>query len=293
MRARSFWAGLLVLPAVAVAAPAPETYTIKLKHNASPGKTVTIKDKSTQAGAVKVTDADGKVLMENKIDTVIEKEYTEKVLVQEKDDKRPKKYTQTYKKAVVTNEGKKKELSYQGRTIIYEIKDGKYEVTAEGDPALDKEDLNALKKEANNEDAKELDEALIPKKAVKVGESWTLDQKKLLKAFGAGSDVDASKSKAEATLTKAYKKNGKQYGIIDLNLKLAVKSMQGGLKFDPPAMMDMKFALDVCIDGTETAGALSMTAKLKGKAVIDQMGMKFTVDMSLDSNGKKEQSAEK
>jgi hypothetical protein len=292
MRARSFWACLL-LPAFAVAAPAPETYTIKLKHNPSPGKSVTVKDTSKQTGSVKIFDPDGKLLMENKPDEAKEEIYTQKVLIQEKGDKRPQKYTKTFKKAVAIGNGTEKQLSYHGCTIVFELKDGKYQVAVEGDKAVTKKDLDALAKQANDQDAKTMDELLLPKTAVKLKEPWKLDVKNLAKLFGAGAKVDVEKSKAEAQLLKAYKKDGKQFGVIELSIKLAIKGLPGGIEFDPPATMDMKMTLDASIDGSDTSGSLTMTGKLKGKAGIDQNGMKFSIEMNMDTSGKQEQSSEK
>jgi hypothetical protein len=286
-----FSACLLLLPALALGALAPETYTIKFKHYPSVGKIVTVKDTSKESGTVKVSDADGKVISDEKVDSGKEEVYTQKVL--EKGDKKPKKFSQTYQKAILIKKGREMPRSYQGCTIIYDLKDNKYELTVEGDKPVTKEDMADLKKQANDQDSKEMDEILLPGKAVKVGDTWKLDVKKLGKSFGSGADLDAGKSKGEAKLIKVYSKNKKQYGVIELDMKLAIKGLPGNLKFDPPATTDMKMTLDVCIDGSDSDGTLKMAGKLKGKGTIEQMGMKFTMDFAIDNSGLKEQSPEK
>jgi hypothetical protein len=289
MRARSFWACLLLAPAFALGAPAPEAYTIKPKYFPDPGKTVTVKRSSKEAVLVKFFDADGKVINENKIDTVKEEVYTEQVL--EKGDKWPKKFTHTYSKAVVTTDGNEEALSYQGCTIIYELKGQKYEVTVQGDKRVRKKDLEDLKRHIN--DNMRMDGLLLPKKAVKLKEVWKLDVTKLVEMLPADTGADVEKSKADARLVKSYLKKGKQFGVIEVNLSFAMISLPGGLKFSPPAMMDAKSTIDVCIDGSDCAGLSTSSWKLKGKGTIDEMGTELAWEMSVDTSSRMEQSSEK
>jgi hypothetical protein len=278
-----------VLLAWAAAAPAAETYTIKVKQFAEPGKSVTIKDALTSSNSLKSVDADGKVVEEKKFDTTVhEQVYTEKVL--ERGDKRPKKFKQTYEKAVIVNKDRDKvtELSFQGRTIIYTLKDDKYEVSVEGDKPVSKSDLASLKRQANCPD---MDSILLPKQAVKVKGPWKLDVAKVAKSFGVVSGYDLEKSKAEAQLVKAYKKNGKQYGVIELNLLLVSKP--DAKKPNASGTTDFKVTLDTSIDGSESARTLTITFKMKGTENVDRNGKKLTQEMSFDMSYKMERSSEK
>jgi hypothetical protein len=289
MRAQSICASLLLLPTLA-AAPAPETYTIKLKQFPELGKSVTIKESLTSSSSLKYLDADGKVVNEKKPETTTHKTvYIETVL--EKGNKRPKKFKQTYQKAVIVSEDKtkNKELSFQGRTIICELKNEKYDVTVEGDKPLSKADLASLKQHANNPD---LDQLLTPKQPVKVKDPWKLDVAKAARSFGIIGGIDLEKSKAEAQLVKAYKKESKRCGVLQLSLLLVTKKMPEA-KSDASSTTDIKVTLDTSLDASDSARSMIITFKMKGKESVDMMGKKLTMEMIYDMTFKVERSSEK
>jgi hypothetical protein len=290
MRSKSLWALLVAAPLVA-AAPAPDGYTIKLKHNPDAGTSVVITDTSKQSGGSKITDANGKVLKEVKNTEEREEVYTETVI--EKGDKKPKKYKKTFKTANSTLNGKKTTLPYEGRTVVYELKGDKYEVSVEGTPALDKMTLEELTKKANSAD-EDTDEFLLPKKPVKAGDTWALDPKAIAKGFqkNGGLELDVDKTKGEAKLVAVKEKDGHPIGTLQFKMSLAVKSA-GGLAYDTPAVMEMTVDLTTPIDGSGTEGTMAMTGKMSGKGTVTEMGQKFTVEMDMTMSGKKEQTAEK
>jgi hypothetical protein len=264
-------------------------YTIKLKHDPDVGKTVVIKKTDKQNGAFKVVDPDGKVLVDQKSNDVKEEKYSEAVL--EKGDPDPKKLKRTYEKAVVTKGDKEAEQPFQGRTIIYELKDKKYEMTAEGKPALTEKDLSPIEKKPG----REFENLVAPKDPVKVGGTWKIDIKEVAKALDKAFPADAldlAKSKAEGKLLKVYDKDGKKFGVLEIKITLAVKEADK-IKFDPPLMFEIQGTLDTAIDGSSTAGKMVMTAKIKGKGVLENNGMKFSVDMDMTFGGDEERSAEK
>src|SRR5439155_22764308 len=128
-----------------------------------------------------------------------------------------KKFKRAYEKATRTAGDKKESFPHEGRTIVFELKDDKYAATAEGTPALDRKVLDDLAKRASG-DSVESDAALLPQKPVKVGDKWAVDIKALARAFAKGEEgglaVDADKSKGDVTLTKVYKKDGAQFGVL-------------------------------------------------------------------------------
>jgi hypothetical protein len=273
---------------LAAAAPA-QTYTIKLKHAPDPGKSVVIKDSDSHDVLTKIFDAGGKAIKEDKAEEKRDEVYTETVI--EKSDKFPTKYKRTYEKATRTRNGKTESRSYEGRTIVFEQKDGKFTVTADGDKPLSKADLEDLAKKANDND-KEMDELFLPQKPVKAGDGWDIDSKALAKSFARNAELDPDKSSAKAKLAKVYDKDGKKFGEIEVTLKLTPKT-PADVKFESPPTIDMKVTLNTAIDGSSTAGTMKMTGKMKSKVTVEQMGMKFTVDSALDMKGEQERSAEK
>jgi len=257
-------------------------YTIKLKHRPDKGKSVSITSSEKTSKGFKVVDGDGKVLKEGKDDDTKDTVYTVKIV--EGGEKKPKKFTETYEKASVTVKGKPVDEPYKGRTIVYELKGDKYDVTAEGQPAIDETVLTRLAKKANKSD--EESDAFLPKKAVKVGESWMLDPKVLVKAFGDEDAFDVSKIKGEGKLLKVYDK-GKR-GIIEVSLKVPMKEPPG-IKFDQSPIFEFTLTLDSAIDGSSTAGKMTGVGKLVAKGKVD----KFDVEITAGVNTTQEQSAEK
>src|SRR5262249_38776204 len=155
-----------------------------------------------------------------------------------------------YEKATRTRNGKTEPRSYEGRTIVFEEKDGKYTVTAEGDKPLPKEDLDELTRKAN-EGSAEQEDAFLPQKPVKVGDTWKVDGKEVAKAFAKSGELDPELTSAEGKLTKAYKEGDHQFGVLTLTLKLAPKPPPN-VKFDKPPVVEMTITLDVAIDGSAT-----------------------------------------
>ena len=290
MRMRSFWAVVLLLPALAVSVRA-QTYIIKVKGQPDVGKSVVHRDVDRQIESMKFSDAAGKLLDEEKLSETSEEVHTETVL--EKGDKQPRKFKVNYEKASLTKGGMAVARSYQGRTILFELKDGKYQATAEGQPALLAKDLEELAKKATDHLKSPDEELFMPGKPVNVGDSWTIDSKVLAALdFTKEAELDTAKSKAEAKLVKAYIKNGKQFGVIAVDMKLLLKAV-GPFKFDSPGTFDVKCSLDTAINGSSTAGTMILNGKLWGRSQLVQEGKRLTMEMNMESSGKKEQSEEK
>lgn len=279
--------GLVLLIAAPVAAQ--ETFTIKIKDNPDQGKMVSSTETEKNSGTIKVLDTEGNVLDTQKQDETEEKVYT--VTVLEKGEKAPKKYSQKFEKATKTVNGETRTLTYEGATIIYEKKGDKYEVSVEGKKEVSEEDLAELKKSANDRSDK-IEEVLLPRNAVKVGDKWTIDTKELAKSFQSVGTLDPEKSKGEAVLKRVYKKGESQCGLIEVTLNLVLPGIEK-LKFDTPATMNLTLTLDTAIDGSSTAGTMTMTGKMAGKASVTQMGMKFVVDMDMNLSGREERGEQK
>ncbi len=297
---RTSWFGAVVaVLALAASGRAEDGYTIKLKHGPDVGKTITIKNTETRSVTSKVTDSDGNVLDKGTKHTQTEDEvYTETVLA--KGDKYATRYKRAYEKATRTRDGKTEARSFQGRTLVFEEKGGKFTVTAEGDKPIDKEDLDELthKAEENKNDMATGD-VFLPEKPVKVDGTWKVDGKDLVKALAANGELDPQRSSAEGKLVKVYQKkvypdqDGRRFGTLELTLKLAPAKAPPGVTFDKPPVVETKLTLDAAIDGSTTYGVMTMTGSSVTKATVEQMGKKFTADTTVELSGRREQSAEK
>jgi hypothetical protein len=283
MRTHVLGALLVVLPALSGAARG-QTYTIKLRTEQDVGRAVRTHNTQETKGTSKLFDAEGKLLREDKQDQSGEEVYTETVL--ERGDKRPRKFKRTYEKAVRRQgPAAAAPLSYQGRTVHFELKGDRYEVRAEGEPALDKKDIEMLAAQANDQTAADLEQVFVTGKPVKAGDAWPVDGKTLQGLFGKTGTLDLPRCKGEARLVRAYEKDGKQFGVLEVTLRVAYKAMPK-LTFEPPALFDVRVRLDTAIDGSTHAAVSSMSARLAGKGGFEEKGMKFSVEMSNEVRGK-------
>lgn len=262
--------------------PVKDAYTIKLRSKPDAGKSITIKTTTKIGGASKSVDLDGKATDE-KIDAKYEDVITETVL--EKGDNQPKKFKRTYERLERTENGKAEPRSpWQGKTIVFELKDGKYEASTEKNDDVKAADLKNAARQAETDTRTQ---HLIPAKPVKVGDSWLVD-KRILDLFGMEDGLDKDKSTAEAKLVKAYMKDGRQFGVIEVNMKMQSKEPK-----DPSSgttrKIDAKLTLEGVIDGSSTTMTLTTVSKWSSKSKF----LFSTRDVDMEGLEKEERSAEK
>jgi hypothetical protein len=282
----------ILLSARAAEAPA-QTYTIKFKSYPDVGKTVSIKDSDKETGSMKFMDASGKLLNEIKPKTK-EAVYTQTILERKKGNEPTHKFKRVYEKATEAEEGKTKTFSYQGRTVVFERKDGKYWVGVAGKQPVEAKDLDTLIEKANDEPGRgaERDKAITPAKAVAVGDSWSVDPK-VVGGVPKDAELDPKASNAEAKLVRVYMKGKSQFGVIEIKTKLAVKAIGKDFLFSTPAVQEESITLDTAIDGSSTLLTRTYTAKIKGKGVLQQGDQKVTIVMDMAGTGRMERSEEK
>jgi hypothetical protein len=271
----------LVLLAVPLAAAAEnEKHTIKIKHHPDEGKSAVSKSLTKETGTVKILDKAGNVVHMEDVNEEKEEISTETVL--EKGDPKPLKYKVAYEKATYTKKGEKEKHSYDGKTLIYTLKDGKYTVSVEGGGKLDDKDEAELLKKAN-EDAGQL----MPGKPVAVGEKWELPSKFLVKNFGDKGELDSGKTKGTATLKKVFTKDGKTMGVIEFDMNLAIKSLKGDneITFDPPADTHVTMTLETPIDGSSSAGTMTTAVAVEGKGMLTVNGTDLILEIKNKANG--------
>jgi hypothetical protein len=262
---------------------ADESYTIKIKRFPAPGKSITVRDSSKTSSSAKVTDADGKVLNDKRQQEGAQEEYTETTI--EKGDKAPKKFKRFYRKARADKGKGSKAEPYEGKVILYELKDGKYHVSVEGKDELPAKSLDKLAKQADDRLKEDVDTVLLPGKPVKVGDTWAIPGKKLATLPIPG--IDPARSKGEGRLVKVYTKGGRQWGTLYIRATLLLGKLEK-LEFDPPGSMMVEGTLDTPIDGSSAARRLNATLTLAGKAKVEEAGQRLTIDLKVRLEGKDE-----
>jgi len=282
---RPLLASFVVFLLMAAAAQA-QSYTLKLKGQPGPGKSALVTEKAKIAIAFSVS-LDGNVLKEEKKIVNEEKQFTEKVEIA--DDKGPTKFTRAYGKAAKGEDGELTNLSYAGKTIVFERKNGKFDATAlEG--GVDPKDLSEILKQIN---AKKYDDSLVPKKAIQVGDAWPIGKEGLGGFLGDLKDgADYDNFKGRGKLTNAYKKNGQQWGTLEITLAVPVKTF-GPINLDKGIPFELKLVLDSPIDGSSAAHQVQGTLGIKGVSQFEQNGMTIVVDVSVHGELHRDQSPEK
>src|SRR5207253_621694 len=131
-------------------------------------------------------------------------------------------------------------------------------------------------------------EDVAPKKPVKIGESWPLDMA-ALKALGGDVPfpIDEKKGKMTGKLTRAYTKDGKQWGVIALDFDLVIDSAAAA---PPPGKgkaaggsttgtLKITGTLDAVIDGSARDGTMTMNVKMDMSGKDGPNEMKLAADM--------------
>lgn len=287
MRRLLLWVIVLGIAAPALAdGPA---YTIKIKTYPDQGESLACRDYDKQTGMIRFIAPTGKILKEESQDEESEDHFTLTVL--EAGDRAPAHYRHTYTKATATK-ARDKKRSYAETTVDFVLRDGKYKLKLPPKSEVTEKDQEALLSRANGDLEAGLDQIFQPDKPVKVGESWTVPFALLNKGFGALGKLDPDKTKGSAKLYKVYDREGKRYGVIEIDLSLAFRKLED-LPFDPPAMFQINGALDTAIDGSNNIGVLSTFTRLTGRTLIDQGGLKITLEIVREGKGLKERFAAK
>jgi len=259
-----------------------QNYTIKINGYAPVGKSATVTVAGTTRSTFRISSG-GMVLKEDKKIEVDDKLYTEMVL--EAGAGKPNKFQKTFARAARGKEGELTPLSYEGKTILFERKDGKYVVTAKEDgvPAKDLDDF------ARNANRPSMTDAIIPKNAVKVGDAWALGKEAAaMLGAQAGDGIDVANFKGQGKLLKVYQKGAQQWGTIEVTLSVPVKKL-GPLALDQPIPMQFTSTLDTAIDGSTNAGVMKGKMTLKGRTEFTQNDMTFVLDVSVEGDMRQEQ----
>ncbi len=241
------------LLAAAPASAADETYTLKL-YKYKKGDKHDI-EKTEESKNNIIIDIMG-MNMKQEVTSGKKEVYTEEILEKKDGDKKATKLTRTYKTAEKTEKEETTKAVYAGETVLIEKKGDKYEFSIKG-KELKEDEAPELFKSFNKKDDEPENEDFLPAAAVKVGESWKVPADKTDKMFKSLGDdkmkLDTKKSTVSGKLLKAYKKDGAQFGVIELTITVFVTEIDLGGQFAKTkegSKMVIKGSIDTCIDGT-------------------------------------------
>jgi hypothetical protein len=255
---------------------AADTFEIKLRKRAK-GDFVSVVYEEKTTNAMTVSSPDGKVLDKQNQEVVEAAKYKEEILEKE-DGKKPSKLRRTYDKAGLTIDGKEQPFEYSGKAVnIQRLTAGYVFALDDGKPLVGKAAGQLPKEFPFDKSGDEtIQGAVLPKKAVAVGDTWPVEAKDVLKQIAgdtAEKAFDMTKAKGTGKLTKAYKKDDKQYGVLEIELAAPLIALPGTeFKCRSGAAFSMKLALDTCIDGTAEAGTVKGEVKFAGTADVSASG---------------------
>lgn len=258
-------------------AAADEAVTIKIKR---PGKGDVVKEtKGEDVDRVTVVTMNG-MGMKDAEKAGSNLAFTDEILERGEKEPKPTKLKRTYETAELTVRGEKVDLGLKGKTVAIEKgKDG-YTFAVEGGK-LSKEAADMLGKEFNKKEDLDLEELMVPKKAVKVGDTWEVDTKAVADMFGEGLVIDKEKVKATGKLVKVYDKDKAKYGVIEFASELPIASVseeKQAVKAEDGSKIKVVITVDVCIDGTVYAG--SSVGTLDGEVVVKVPNAVFNIKLS-------------
>ena len=255
---------------------------------AEPGGVYMIKIRAEQAGdkteEVEHQTGGGEVTFGGKTEKEKEEqklEFTEHIIDMPAGATKPNKLTRAYKVAQKYDKksGALKALAFEGKTVTIEKKGPSYEFTADG-KKLTIVEASDLYQEFSKKEGRKIDE-LLPKGAVKVGESWTVEPA-AIKALGGDIPfpIDETKSKITGKLTRAYTKDGKQWGVLTLDCDLVLAPGAGGKGPSMNGTIKLVATIDTVIDGSSREGTSTMNIKMDVGAKGTKEGdVKITGDM--------------
>jgi hypothetical protein len=251
----------LFVPALLLA---EDKINVKLKRSAQ-GDVNMQEREQTKKEAITITGPDGNVL-QDKTQTTVEVNKFRQEIIEKKAGQSPNKVKRTFSEATRKTEADLEKRAYHGKEVLIEKKASGYVFSIDG-KELTTEEAGELPSQfnANKASDDEIDKVLLPGKAVAVNEAWTVEGKKLMKNFGEEEKVakmfDVDKVKASGKLVKAYKKDGQQHGVVEYQVSVPMKSLEGMHPCRDGAKMELTITLEGCIDGTVEPTSANMQMK--------------------------------
>lgn len=280
---RMSWIALVSVALCPLAAPGQE-YAIKLAKP-GPGDQFQVKVDNATETDFKLLDAGGQAVMEKKEtkghtlifrETGVERGAAGGDLV---------KLKRSYKKAQRTIDGDRRTLPFQGETVLIEKKGDAFIFQIEGGETVEGDDAKELHEEFNKGAVGKLFELFLPKKTVKVNEAWKFDVGLLVKEFTKDGkiEIDPAKSTGSGKLLKAYQKNGKQFGVLELTVTMAVTHLinDGNKTPTKQGKIVIKLETDGAIDGSLDQSQMKATFDGDIRGEINANGMDFGLEVTI------------
>lgn len=267
---------------ISVAPAADEAVTIQVRRLAKGD--VVKQEKSDEATETTTVTAGGKEQKQEQ-KSGNKAVFVDEVLEADGKSVKPTKLKRTYETAEVTQRGEKVDVGLAGKTVLIEKVKDKYAYSVDG-KSVSKAAADMLDREFDRPGMAGFEEVMIPKKAVKVGDTWTADPKEMVKLMEAQMGVDADKTKVTGKLVKVYDQDGAKFGVMEFTLNIAIttlKTPMGDLDATAGSTLTFTITLDGCIDGTKYGGTSKGTLKGDLGIKIPNTDVKLNLDGTMDA----------
>jgi hypothetical protein len=276
-------------------------YRLNFKEHADIGKPAVIEKKETVKSRSKLVGIEPKTVLEdNKEEQTTSSKYQETMLEAAKDGD-PIRLRRKYELAQTTADGKTTDFPWHGKTILIEKENGQFRFSIDGGNELTGKNAEPLAGEFASRQSSLSNELISPDKAVRLNESHEIGPKDLLKVFGgsigAGIKLDGEKARGSWKLTRVYKKEGRQFGVVDLLADLPILEMTSSPQADPKAVeklamrpgakMTFHAVIDGCIDGSAATANNEVDMEINGTAIVPSAdNPKFDLILSIKTTTK-------
>jgi hypothetical protein len=295
---KTIWLAVLAVALSPLAVTAQE-YVIKVKRPGLGDKTQA-KATSNFRLEFKILDKDGNVVQEAEETKAHKFHFREVGLERAAAGEDLVRLERHYAHAERTVKGTRETLPYQGKTVLIEKKDGPFEFRIKDEETLEGKDAEELKEEFNKGDFRKLvSEPFLPRKAVKVNEPWKYDVAALAKAFSADGKtvIDEARSTGTGRLVKAYSKDGRQFGAIELAMEFPVTHLvdkDNNTKTPTKqGKITIKLQADTCIDGTLGESRLMGTVHGDIRADVNANNMDLSIVITVRATVEEQRSLAK
>jgi len=260
---------------ISLTSPAQDAVSIKIASpRAGERARITVEEKTTTKSVFTIQ---GRPMGKEEVKTK-SLVYVDEILENTKNAKRATKLTRTYEKAELGTDGNSRKLPVEGKTVRIEKRGEKYTFIVEGQP-VEGDILRLLQEEFDKEEGKDVRDVMFPKKPVKPGETWKIDGGEIIKAIGEkGPTFAEDKVIASGKLVKEYKKEGRQFGVIEFTFEAPITGL-GQKNFTvKEGKMALKLSGDGCIDGSVATGKSTTKMSLGMSGTIMTAEIKVSVE---------------
>lgn len=255
------------------------TFALRTRTDPEVGKSIREELRADCQVLTEFFDLNGKRLRSTKVDLVQERDQT--LSTQARDERGATRFLLDFEKAIDQLGNKKTPKSYQGRRLLIEQQNnGTFKATPLGKPDLPSAELENLAAQIPRDRERHLVNGVLHTKPMKVNETWIVDTQDFADSMNLQGIMDMAPNQGKAQLTKAFQKDGKQWGVIESEHKMTVHRIEQ-FRLDPPATLDFKVTYEGVIDGSDTKATIRTTGKMKVNSKTEEEGTPRTIEMDL------------